>query len=140
MAAVLIFCHICQKGIFFTFSFVIYLLLTVYFSKYLQFRLNTLTHCQNYLNQHVFVEDNSPWKCKFFIFAIFFFRFWTTLARKLMKRPGIFITYFQSPFQYVHVYQALLSEYFFAKFDGRFNLIPIFFPFHHFCKKTYGKT
>ena len=46
-----------------------------------------------------------------------------------MKRAAIFITYFQSPFQYVHVYQVLHSEYFFAKFDGRFSLMPILFYF-----------
>ena len=58
VAAILIFCHICQKGIFFTFCFVIYLLLNVYFSKYLQFPLNTITHRQKYVNEHVFLEDN----------------------------------------------------------------------------------
>ena len=75
MAAILIFCQICQKGIFFTFCFVIHLLLTVYFSKYLQFPLNTIRHCQNYVNDDIFLEDNGRWKCKFFIFEIFFF--WT---------------------------------------------------------------
>ena len=58
MAAILIFCQICQKGIFFTFCFVIYLLLTVYFSKYLQFPLNAIRHCQSYVNDNIFLEDN----------------------------------------------------------------------------------
>ena len=140
MPAILIFCHICRKGIFFTFCFEIYFLLTVYFSKYLQFLLNTITHRQNYVNEYVFLEDNSPWKCKFFIFAIFFSGLWKTLARKLMKRPAIFITYSQSNIQIVHVYQVLRFEYFIWKFDGHFNFVSIFFAFHHFCEKTYQKT
>ena len=68
------------------------------------------------------------------------FSFWRTLARKLMKRPAIFITYFQSTIQIVHVYQILRSEYFFQKFVGRFNLMSTFLSFHHFCEKTYKKT
>ena len=35
-----------------------------------------------------------------------------------MKRPAVFITYFQSTIQIVHVYQILRSEYFFQKFVG----------------------
>ena len=58
-----------------------------------------------------------------------------------MKRPAVFIPYFQSPFQIVQVYQVLHSEYFFfRKFDGRFNLMSILFTFHQFCEKTYEKT
>ena len=57
-----------------------------------------------------------------------------------MKTPAIFITYFQSTIQIVHVYQILRSEYFFQKFVGRFNLMSTFFAFHHFCEKTYEKT
>ena len=62
--------------------------------------------------------------------------------RKLMKRPAVFIPYFQSPFQIVQVYQVLHSEYFFffRKFDGRFNLMSILFTFHQFCEETYEKT
>ena len=43
-----------------------------------------------------------------------------------MKRPPVFITYFQSPFQIVHGYQVLQSEYFFQKNGDHFNLISIF--------------
>ena len=57
-----------------------------------------------------------------------------------MKRPAVFITYFQSTIQIVHVYQILRSEYFFQKFVGRFNLMSTFFAFQHFCEKTYSKT
>ena len=60
---------------------------------------------------------------------ILFSQLWRTLARKLMKRCVVFITYFQSSFQIVHICQVLHSEYFFQKFDGRFNLISIFFHF-----------
>ena len=76
-----------------------------------------------------------------FLFSEFFFsRLWKTLARKLMKRPVVFITYFQSTIQIVQVYQILHSEYFFQNFFGRFNLMSTFFAFHHFCEKTYEKT
>ena len=76
-----------------------------------------------------------------FSFSEFFFsRLWRTLARKLMKRPAVFITYFQSTIQIVHVYQILRSEYFFQKFVGRFNLMSTFFAFQHFCEKTYSKS
>ena len=70
----------------------------------------------------------------------FFSRIWRTLARKLMKRPAVFITYFQSTIPDVHVYQILRSEYFFQKFVGCFNLMSTFFVFQHFCEKTYSKT
>ena len=73
MAAILIFCQICHKTMFFAFYFVICFLLTIYFSKYLQFPLNIITHLENYVTEHVFVEDNGPWKGTFFIFAIFSF-------------------------------------------------------------------
>ena len=57
-----------------------------------------------------------------------------------MKRPAVFITYFQSTIQVAHVYQVLCSEFFFRKFDGRFNLMGTFFGFHTFGEKTYEKT
>ena len=76
-----------------------------------------------------------------FSFLEFFFPpLWRTLSRKLMKRPAIFITYFQSTIQNVHVYQILPSEYFFQKFVDRFNLMSTFLAFHHFCEKTNKKT
>ena len=140
MAAILNFCQICQKGILFTFCFPIYILLAVYFSKYLQFPLSTIRNCQRDVNDNVVVENSGRWKCKFFIFGFFFSRLWRTLARKLMKRPAVFITYFQSTIQIVHVYQILLSEYFFQKFVGCLNLMSTFFAFHHICKKSYKKT
>ena len=94
MAAILIFCHICQKRIFFTFSFVIYLSLTVYFSKYLQFRLNSLMHCQNHVNQHVFVDDNSPRKCNFFFFGKFFFLSLDNFSEKTYEKTCHFYNIF----------------------------------------------
>ena len=57
-----------------------------------------------------------------------------------MKRPAVFITYFQSIGQIVHVYKVSWSGYFFQKFYGRFNLMSMFFTFHHFYEKTYEKT
>ena len=57
-----------------------------------------------------------------------------------MKRPTVFITYFQSSVQFVHVYQVLLSEFFFQKYGGCFSLISIFPCLNNFCKETYEKT
>ena len=76
-----------------------------------------------------------------FSFLQFFFsQLWRTLARKLMKRPAVFITYFQSPGQIMHVHKVSRSAYFFQKFYGGFNLMSMFFAFHHFYEKTYEKT
>ena len=62
-----------------------------------------------------------------FLFSLFYFsQLWRTLARKLMERPIVFITYFESPFQIVHVYQVFRSGYFFQKFYDGFNIISIF--------------
>ena len=46
-----------------------------------------------------------------------------------MKRPAVFITSCQSPFQIVHDYQDLLSEYIFQKCYHPFNIVSIFFNF-----------
>ena len=46
-----------------------------------------------------------------------------------MKRRAVFIKYFQSPFQIVHLYELLLSEYFFQKIGASFNLTSIFLNF-----------
>ena len=40
---------------------------------------------------------------------------WTTFARKLMKRPTIFMTYFHSSDQFVHVHTVLLAQKFLQK-------------------------
>ena len=44
MAAILIFCQICDKTMFFPFSFVFLFLLTIYLPKYLQFPLSNITN------------------------------------------------------------------------------------------------
>ena len=68
-----------------------------------------------------------------FYFRNFFFsQLWRALARKLVKKPAVFITYFQSTIQIVHVYQILSSEYLSPKFVGCFNLMSTFFALHHF--------
>ena len=59
----------------------------------------------------------------------FFSRLWRTLARKLMKRPAVFTTYFQTTIQIVHVYHVLQSEIVFQKFVGRFHFNVHFFHF-----------
>ena len=57
-----------------------------------------------------------------------------------MKRPAVFIIYFQSPAQIVHVHKVSGSAYFFQKFYGRFDLTSMFLTFHDFYEKTYQKT
>ena len=57
-----------------------------------------------------------------------------------MKRHAVFITYFQSPGQIMHVHKISRSAYFFQKFYGGFNLMSMFFTFHHFYEKTYENT
>ena len=99
----------------------IYVLLTIYFFKYLQFPLNVISDCQNYVTEHVFLEDNDPWKRKFSFSQFLFSQFWRNLARKLMKWPANFIMYFQSPVQMVLVYEVLQSEYFFWKIWWQFQ-------------------
>ena len=44
-----------------------------------------------------------------------FWELWTTFARKLMKRPTIFMTYFHSSDQFVHVHTVLLAQKFLQK-------------------------
>ena len=40
----------------------------------------------------------------------------------------------------MHVHKVSRSAYFFQKFYGGFNLMSMFFTFHHFYEKTYEKT
>ena len=70
--AVLLCSHICNKngscfsfankmlfisnGIFFTHCLQFLFLFTVYFHKYLEFALGTITHWQNYVTENIFVE------------------------------------------------------------------------------------
>ena len=75
MAAIFIFSDICRKGILFTSYFVNSFLLSIYFSKYLQFLLNTITNCKNYVTEHVFLQVNAGWNDNFFP-QILFSQFW----------------------------------------------------------------
>ena len=50
-----------------------FILLTIYFSRYLQFLLNAIMYQGNYIIEHLFLEDYGIWKCKLFSFAIFVF-------------------------------------------------------------------
>ena len=64
-----------------------------------------------------------------FLFSLFYFsQLWRTLARKLMKRPIVFITYFQSPFQIVRL-PSFTIWIFFSKILWRFQYNIHFFPF-----------
>ena len=50
-----------------------FILLTIYFSRYLQFLLNAIMYQGNYIIEHLFLEDYGIWKCKLLSFAIFVF-------------------------------------------------------------------
>ena len=125
MAAI---CHICQKGIFFTFCFVIYLLLTVYFSKYLQFPLNTIKHCQNYVNEHVFLEDNGRWKCKFFIIGTFFPSTLESFSKKTYEKTCRFYNIFSKYYLNCARLPNFMLWIFFSKICWPFQ-----FNVHIFC-------
>ena len=94
MAGILNFCQICQKGIFFTSCFAISFLLTADLSKYLQFSLSTTRNCQKYVNEDVLLEDNCRWKCKFFIFGIFFFSTLDDFSEKTYEKTWRFYNIF----------------------------------------------
>ena len=94
MAAILIFNDISRKGIFFAFCFVNSCLLSIYFSKYLQFLLSTVTHCKNHVTQHVFLQDNGPWKWKFFHFPFFVFSILGNFPKKTYEKTCCFYNIF----------------------------------------------
>ena len=80
----------------------------------------------------LFLEDYGT---SFPFLQYLFSRFWTPFRRKLMKRPAVFITYFENLFEIVHVQQVLNSEYFFRKFDGRSKIMAIFLLSTTFARK-----
>ena len=69
-----------------------------------------------------------------------FSQLWTTFPRKLMKRPAVSVKYFQRPFQIVHSYQVLRSEYFFQKSLNCLNLMSVFLTLKHIPRKNHDNT
>ena len=108
MAAILIFCQICHKTMVFAFYFVICFLLTIYFSKYLQFPLNIITHLEG------FGEKTYEKTCRFY---------------NTFSKSSSICSHFRSFRIWI----------FFSKISWP-NLMSIFFTFHRFYEKTYGKT
>ena len=94
-------------------SFVNSIFLSIYFSKYLQFPLSTIRHSKIMLLSMFFYKIMALKNENFLFLQILFSQLWRTLARKLLNRSAVFITYFQSSFQIVHVYQVSRSDYFF---------------------------
>ena len=92
-----------SKSIFFTPCFQNFPSSTVYFSRYPQFPLNTITYQENYVTEGFLLEGYGTWNWNFFILPFLFSQLWMPFPRKLMKRPTVFMTYFQSSFQIVHV-------------------------------------
>ena len=130
MAAILIFRQISQKDIFFTFCFVIHLLLTIYFSKYLQFSLNTIRHCQNDVNGDIFLEDNARWKCKIFIFGVFFFWTLEDFSKKTSEKTCRFYNIFSKYYSNCARLPNFMPRIFFSKIcrPFQFNVYIFRFP------------
>ena len=102
-----------------------------------EFALNTITDRQNYATERFLIEDIENGHFSFS--HILFSQLWTTFWIKFMKRPAVFITSCQSPFQIVHVYQDLLSEYIFQKCYHPFNIVSIFFNFQPLLREKLWK-
>ena len=66
-------CKILSKAYSSPHVFKKFILLTIYFYRYLQFLLNATMYQGNYMTEHLFLEDCGIWKCKLFSFAIFVF-------------------------------------------------------------------
>ena len=62
-----------------------------------------------------FLEKKNGDSLKMLTSSYKFQQLWTTFARKLMKRPTIFMTYFHSSDQFVHVLTVLLAQKFLQK-------------------------
>ena len=140
MAVILVFCHIYEKGIFFTFYFVIYVLLIIYFSKYLQFLLNIITDCQNHVTEHVFLEDNDSWKCKFFIFAIFIFSILHDFPAKTYEKTCCFYNIFSESISHGTHLTSFTIWVFFPKRCRFFQLNVPFSNFEPLVQKKYENT
>ena len=140
VAASLIFSNVCGKGIFFTFCFVNSILLRIYFPKYLQFPLNTITHCKNHVTEHVFLEDNGPWKWKFFIFANFIFLTLDDFSKKTYEKTCRFYNIFSKSVSNSTRLPSFMIWMFFWKLLRPFQSNIHFFTFNHISEKTYEKT
>ena len=71
-----------------------FILLTTYFSRYLQFLLNAITYQGNYIIEHLFLEDYGIWKCKLLSFAIFLFSNLDALPDKTYEKTCSFYNIF----------------------------------------------
>ena len=107
----------------------IYVLLTIYFSKYLQFPLNIITDCQNHVTEHVFLEDNDPWKCKFFIFAIFIFSILEGFSETTYKKTCRFYNVFSKSTSNCTCLQSFTIWICFSKIWWPFQFNVYFFRF-----------
>ena len=112
----------------FIFCFAICILLTVYFSKYLIFPLSNIRNCQNYIDEDVLVENNGRWKCKFFIFGIFFFSTLEDFSEKTYEKTCRFYNIFSKYYSNCASLPNFTLWIFFSKFFWPFQ-----FNVHIFC-------
>ena len=139
MAAILKFCQICQKGILFTFSFAICILLAVYFSKYLQFPLSTIRNCQNHVNDNVAIENSDHWICKFFIFGIFFFSTLEDFSEKTYEKTCRFYNKFSKSSSNCTRLRSFTIWIFFSKMSWPFQFNVHFFHFPPLLRENLWK-
>ena len=97
-----------SKIIFFTPCFQNFLLSTIYFSRYLQFPLNTITYQENYVTEGFLLEDYGTWNWNFFIFAVFVFSTLDAFPKKTYEKTYCFYNIFKVHFKlytFSHLYR-----------------------------------
>ena len=129
-----------SKIIFFTPCFQNFLLSTIYFSRYLQFPLNTITYQENYVTEGFLLEDYGTWNWNFFIFAVFVFSTLDAFPKKTYEKAYCFYNIFS---KFISNCTRLATFtvwiYFFRKSVDWFNLMSIFLTLNHFSRKHYEK-
>ena len=71
-----------------------FVLLTIYFSRYLQFLLKAIMYQGNYIVENMFLEDYGIWKWKLFSFPIFVFSNLDALPDKTYEKTCSFYNIF----------------------------------------------
>ena len=129
-----------SKIIFFTPCFQNFLLSTIYFSRYLQFPLNTITYQENYVTEGFLLEDYGTWNWNFFIFAVFVFSTLDAFPKKTYEKTYCFYNIFSKfTLNCTRLATFTVWIYFFRKSVDWFNLMSIFLTLNHFSRKHYEK-
>ena len=70
-----------------TFNFFLF---SIYFSKYLELPVNTITHQQKHVAQRLFLEDIGTWKLTYFVFAFFAFSTLQDFSEKTYEKCSLY--------------------------------------------------